>query len=567
MELVWEFFYLSFVFGSDIMFLVIFGLKLKQMIVEKLKKIILEKIQNLYEELDFSLAEIELLEAPEKLGDYSCNVAMKLAGRLKKKPIEIAEEIRNKMLFERGIKEFKKIEVAVPGFLNFFLADDYLVNEIGKINMAKLEYASSKKNQGRKIHLDFVSANPTGPIHIGNSRGGPFGDVLAKVWEKTGYQVHREYYVNDFGNQIKVLGDSILKNENAQYKGSYIDELNKKYKNSEEDSFTIGQKATAEILENFIKPSMKKLGIEFDEYFSEKSLHESGAIDKVFERLNEKGLLYQEDGAVWFRAKNFGDEKDRVIRKSTGEVTYFGGDIAYHQNKVDRGFDRLVDIWGCDHHGDIKRLLGVAKALGFDDKIEIIITQMVKFIKGGKEFRMSKRKGEYVTIDDLLKEVGLDAVRFFFLMFDYNSQMVFDLDLAKEKSDKNPVFYVQYAYARIQSILRKAKQAGLTMNQNILIDNETENTFLKEEKERALIVHLTKFPFLVNEISEKYNVHQLVWYVIKLADKFHSFYHQCQVIDEKNEILTKQRLALVNATSNIFLEALNLLGVSAPEKM
>lgn len=501
--------------------------------------------------------------AVEKFGDYTTNVAMILGKALKKNPMEIAEALKlgfkdfKKPSFEDN---FKKIEVVAPGYINFYLSQKYLQNKVAEINEQKEKFGNSKIGQEEKIHLDFVSANPTGPVTLGNGRGGTLGDTLANVLEKTGHNPWREYYVNDFGNQIKVLGHSILKDEEAQYKGEYIDELSKKVGGA--DPFEVGQAAADIILEEIIKPSMEKMGITFDNYFLEKSLHDSGEVENIFKDFFAKDFFYESEGAVWFRAEKLGDEKDRVVKKSTGEVTYFGGDIAYHKNKFERGFSRAINVWGADHHGDVKRVVGAVEALGYGGKLVIIINQLLKVIKDGKEFRMSKRKGTYVSMDDLLEEVGKDAVRFFFLMYSPDTHMTFDLDLAKERSEKNPVFYVQYAHARICSILRKADDfQGLTLNAELNFE------LLTHEKELNLIKELNKFPELIEEIAQSYEVHKLPHYAIKLADKFHSFYNECKVIDVENPELSKARLNLVNAVKIVLAETLRLIGVSAPERM
>ncbi|MDR3559737.1 MAG: arginine--tRNA ligase [Candidatus Pacebacteria bacterium] len=499
----------------------------------------------------------------ESFGDYTTNVAMTLGKILKKNPLKVAEEI---VSFLGTPKEFSKIEIVKPGYINFYLSKKYLRGVVGEINELGEKYGNNETGRGEKVHLDFVSANPTGPVTLGNGRGGTLGDAIANILQKNGCEVWREYYVNDFGNQIKVLGHSVLKDEEAQYKGDYIDEISGRIKSK--DPFEVGQVAAKIILEEIIKPSMEKMEINFDEYFSEKSLHVGGEVEKAFALLKEKDLIYEKDGAVWFRAEKFGDEKDRVIKKSTGEVTYFGGDIAYHKNKFERGFSRAIDVWGADHHGDVKRVLGAVSALGYGGKLEIIITQLLRVIKDGKEFRMSKRKGTYVSIDDLLSEVGHDAVRFFFLMNSRDTHMTFDLDLAKEKSEKNPVFYVQYAHARICSILKKSEIRNPKSETNY--KSEIQNPkleLLTHEKELGLIRELNRFPELVAEIARTYEVHKLPYYAIKLADKFHSFYNELLVLDPKNPELTAARLELVKSVRIVLAETLWLIGVSSPEHM
>jgi arginyl-tRNA synthetase len=527
---------------------------------EEIKKRLLIAINKKWPDLDFTEKEFEINYPVSEFGDYSSNIALRIASKAKRSPLEIAEEIVNEL--KDGDQDiFEEISFVKPGFINFSLRNEFLYKSLKEVLQKKENYSqSSSEEKKQKLHLDFVSANPTGPVHLGNGRGGPFGDVLGNVFKKRGWDVWKEYYVNDFGNQIKILGHSVLKDEEAQYKGEYIDQLHEEIK--EIDPFLVGQEASQKIIQEIIKPSMEKLGIEFDEYFSEKSLHDDGKIDAVFEELEKKDLIYEEDDAVWFRATKFGDEKDRVIRKNTGEVTYFGGDIAYHKDKFERGADKAINIWGADHHGDVKRVEGAVDALGYKGRLDIILSQMVKVIQDGKELKMSKRKGTYVSMDDLINEVGKDAVRFFFLMYSYNTHINFDINLAKEQSSKNPVFYVQYAHARICSVLRKADETGIEFD-----EENMDLSLLKDQKELELIKYFLRLPELLETIVSDYEVHRLPHYAIELADKFHSFYHDCRVIDEENIELTRARLAVVTATKYILRETLGVLGVDAPEKM
>jgi arginyl-tRNA synthetase len=526
-----------------------------------MREILIEKLgvvfSRIFPDILFCKDEIEINYPPEEFGDYSTNLALKVAKKVKKNPREIAELIKNEL--EKSDTEkniFSKIEVAGAGFLNFYLSTKARGREIEKINSSGGNYGNGNLGKGKRIHLDFVSANPTGPIHLGNGRGGPLGDVLANILIKSGFSVWREYYINDFGNQVKVLGHSILKDDEAQYKGGYIDELNKK--NKETDPFIVGQEATKTILDEMIRPAMESLGIFFDGYFRESSLHENDEVESALSELQTKDLVYEKDGALWFRAEKFGDEKDRVVKKTTGEVTYFGGDIAYHLNKLrTRGFDLALDIWGADHHGDVARVCGAMEAFGYGGKVKVLLTQNLTVLKNGEEFKMSKRKGQYICLEDLIDEVGRDAVRFIFLAYSANSPMIFDIDLAKEKSNKNPVFYVQYAYARLSGILRKTENESL---------GKADFALLKNEKDIELIRHLMRFPDLVLEISKNYEVHRLTHYAIKLADKFHSFYHACRILGEE-KALAGARRELVSATKVVLGETLRLVGVSAPEKM
>ncbi len=528
---------------------------MREIIFQKLVKLLERKFSS----VSFSNEEIEVIYPPDAFGDYSTNLALKMARKIGKKPREIALELKDELEKEDAEKNFfAKITVEGAGFLNFYLSSNSVAEIIRKIKVENNNYGSLNLGKGHKIHLDFVSANPTGPIHLGNGRGGPLGDALANVLEKVGFFVWREFYVNDFGNQIKVLGHSILKDAKAQYRGEYIDELARK--NKQTDPFLVGKQATKRILREMIVPAMEKIGINFNQYFLESSLHESGEIEKTFTLLKEKGLSYEKDSAIWFRASQFGDEKDRVIRKSTGEITYFGGDIAYHLNKLmKRSFDLAVDIWGADHHGDVARIKGAMEAFGYGGKVDIVLTQNLTVMKNGEEFKMSKRKGQYISMDDLISEVGRDAVRFIFLTYSADSPMIFDIDLAKEKSNKNPVYYVKYAYARICGILEK------TENQDIDIE-KADFEKMNNEKERELVRHLMRFPDFVSEVAQNYEVHKLTNYALKLADKFHSFYHACRILDEE-ESLAAARRDLVSATKIVLAETLRLLGIEAPEKM
>jgi arginyl-tRNA synthetase len=506
--------------------------------------------------IDFGLEKIKVDYPPEGMGDFSTNVALLLAKEVGKSPMEVAEQLKDKIApKDVGLE---KVEVASPGFLNFLLTEKVIQDTVTKINEEKNKFGDSKIGEGKKIHLDFVSANPTGPIHVGNARGGPLGDVLANIFEKSGFEAYREYYVNDAGNQVEILGHSILGDSEAQYSGEYVEEIRSKV--DEKDPRKAGEAGLKIIVDEIIKPSMEKFGIKFDNYFSEKELQESGKVDEAIKLLKEKNLIYEKEGATWFKSTQFGDDKDRVVIKSDGQKTYFGSDIAYHKEKIDRGFDKLIDIWGADHHGEVPRTKGALEALGYENKLDVILTQFVRVLKDGQEMKMSKRAGTYVSVDDLIDEVGKDATRFFFLMHSADTHMTFDLDLAKERSEKNPVYYIQYAHARIASILRKA-------NEEIKLPQNCDLSLLAHVKERSLIFELLKFPDLVKELSKNYAVHYLPQYAIGLADKFHSFYADCKVIDENNLELTATRLELVKAVQIVLAEVLRLMGISAPNKM
>jgi arginyl-tRNA synthetase len=530
---------------------------------KEIQQLIKQAVKSAYG-VDFDVEKIKVDYPPEGMGDFSTNVALLLAKEVSKSPMEVAETIKSSTLGTPKAELWDKIEVAKPGFINFWLADKSLQLTVVKINEEKNIFGNSEIGKGKKIHLDFVSANPTGPIHVGNARGGPLGDTLANVLEKAGYEPYREYYVNDAGNQIEILGHSILGDEQAQYNGDYVANIkNQMSKIKDKDVRQIGEEGVQLILKDIIKPSMEKFGIKFDNYFSEKELQNSKKVDEALAILREKGFIYEKDGAVWFKSTEFGDDKDRVVVKSTGEKTYFGSDIAYHKEKIDRGFDKLIDIWGADHHGELIRTKGALEALGYKNKLYVILTQFVRILKDGEEMKMSKRAGTYVSIDDLIEEVGKDATRFFFLMHSADTHMNFDLDLAKERSEKNPVYYVQYAHARISSILRKADDLILELNSRKILELSSR----MHAKERALVFEILKFPDLIEEISKNYAIHYLPQYAVGLADKFHSFYNECKVIDENNLELTAVRLELVKAAKIVLAESLRLMGISAPDKM
>jgi arginyl-tRNA synthetase len=476
-------------------------------------------------------------------GDYSTNLAMVLS--------EIAEEIKKNIKSDM----FEKIEVVKPGFINFFLSEKVLNESTSEIINKKDKFGDSNINKGQKIQVEFISANPTGPLTVANTRGGFTGDTLSNVLEKTGAKVKRAYYVNNYGNQILVLGHSVLKDEEGQYAGEYIDELNKK--NTKTDPYEVGVWATEFLIEE-AKKTVSRMGVEFDEWFLESKLHDSGIIDKALNILEKKGFLYEKEGATWFKSEEFGDNRDRVVVKSdeNKSKTYLGSDAGWHLHKFEKDkFDKVINIWGADHHGDVKGLMGVVEALGHKDKLDIILIQFVTLMKDGKEVRMSKRKGNYVTIDDLLDEVDIDVARFFFLEKSSDKHLNFDLGLAKEQSDKNPVFYIQYANARISSILDKTKLKG-----------KADLSLLKEKSERDLIIKLIKFPEIVQETAKDYGVHRLTTYAMEIASAFHSFYNDQKVITE-DEKLTRARAELCLATKTILKNTLSLMGVSVPDKM
>lgn len=534
---------------------------------KELGKIIQNAVKDLFglEQVDFAVD----YPKDEKFGDYASNVALVLAKKVGKSPMEIAESLKSKVESLKS-SEFGKIEIAAPGYVNFYLSEKFLQEKVAEINSEKEKFGNSDIGKNIKVNNEFISANPTGPLHLGNARGGFQGDSISKILKKAGFEVISEYYINDAGEQVVKLGHSVLKDSEAAYAGEYIDELNKKF-GSESDLRSIGEKSARIIIDEIIKKTVEeKMKISFDVWMSERALYDDGFVDKAVALLKDKNLTYEQEGALWLRTTNFGDDKDRVLVKGDGQKTYFASDCGYILNKIDRGFNRFIEIWGADHHGYISRFQAAAGSLGFQkDNLKFIIVQLVRLVKDGKEVRMSKRAGNVIYIDELIDLVGHDVTRFFFLMYSPDTHMNFDLGLAEEKSQKNPVFYVQYAHARICSILKKAEETNIggSASRQLKEYQRLSLEVLTHEKELSLIRELNKFPELITELSESYEVHKLPYYAIKLADKFHSFYNECKVIDEENLELTKARLCLITAVKIVLAETLSLIGVSAPDKM
>ncbi len=502
--------------------------------------------------------------ADAKFGDYSSNAAFRLAKNApldvaRGKPMAVAESLAKELAEKDKGKFFARVEAAAPGFINFTLAPQVLREELRMVLKQKAKYGAvalrpaspelqrGEQAQGLKINVEFVSANPTGPLTMANGRGGFLGDVLANVLEAAGHKVTREYYVNDAGNQVRLLGESIqaaegkLPEKEEYYKGEYIKELKGK----------TGAQAVAMLLKS-IKASLKHAGITHDTFFSEeKSIHAKDELAKTLAFLEHKGLVERKEGAVWLG--------DKVLVKSDNAPTYFLSDLAYHYDKfLKRKFDVAIDIWGADHHGYAEQMKKGVAALGIaPERLKIIITQLVRLVSGGKEVRMSKRKGEFVTMDELLEEVGTDAARFFFLMNSAGSHMDFDLDLAKERSVKNPVYYVQYAYVRAGSVIEKAKN-----QEGKKISTQT----LKEESELKLLKTMAEFPDVIAQTATDYEVHRLTRYASELARAFHDFYEKERVIDQSGAVV-EERLELVQGARMVLENVLRVLGVSAPETM
>jgi arginyl-tRNA synthetase len=518
------------------------------------------------------------LEIPKNLenGDFATNIAFLLAKILKKKPVQIAEELKDILPDDL----FDKIEVAGPGFINFFVKKnsfyDFLKSVIDSDEVFKSDFGKNMK-----VQVEFVSANPTGPLHIGHGRGAAYGDSISRILKAAGFEVQKEYYINDAGNQMNNLAKSVYSRyldiagktypfPEDGYKGDYIKEIAEElYEKNKEILNMPENEALKECLDygknsilKMIEDDLKGFNVEFDNWFSEKSLYDSGEMQETIKFLEERNRIYEKDGALWFKSTEYGDDKDRVLKKSTGEFTYFASDIAYHKNKYDRGFERVIDVWGADHHGYVKRLSSAIESMGIDpEKFDVVLIQMVSLIKDGEKISMSTRAGKFVTLSWLVNEVGKDSARYFYAMRNHESQFDFDIDLAKSKSSDNPVYYVQYAHARIQSLLRIAKEKNI----NFEIGKDLELLKLTEEIDIIKKIYDQKN---ILELSAKYlEPHRIAYYLQELAGMFHSYYYNNQIVLEDDDKLTNARLSLAVATASTIRFCLDLLGVSAPERM
>ncbi|MDM5201432.1 arginine--tRNA ligase [Fictibacillus enclensis] len=523
-----------------------------------------------------------VLETPKDKshGDYATNMAMQLARIAKKAPRVIAEEILQN--FDKSKASISKLEIAGPGFINFYMDNAYLTDLIPAILGAGENYGRTDYGQGKKVQVEFVSANPTGNLHLGHARGAAVGDSLCNILDTAGFEVSREFYINDAGNQINNLAYSIearyfqalgQEKEMPQdgYFGKDIIEFGKdlaaefgdKWATADEkERFDFFRKYGLEKELEKIKIDLGEFRVNFDVWYSETSLYESGKIDKALTKLKEAGVVYEKDGATWFRTTDFGDDKDRVLIKNDGSYTYLTPDISYHQDKLDRGFEKLINIWGADHHGYIPRMKAAIEALGYNrEQLEVLIIQLVSLFQNGEKVKMSKRTGKAVTLKDLMEEVGVDATRYFFAMRSSDTHLDFDMDLAVSKSNENPVFYVQYAHARVCSMLRQGAEMGLSY------DGELDLSQISSEKEFELLKKLGEFPAAIEEAAEKMLTHRMTNYVFELASALHSFYNAERVLDADNKEKSTARYALMKATQIAIENALRIVGVSAPEKM
>jgi arginyl-tRNA synthetase len=508
------------------------------------------------------------LERPKKaeFGDYSTNAAMLLAPVLGEPPRDIAARLGEALGSELG-PLLDRVEVAGPGFLNLFLADAWYREALGHVIAAGDEFGGGGAPAPERINVEFVSANPTGPLTAAGGRHAAYGDSLARVLEFAGHEVEREYYFNDAGTQIRKLGESIRARARGEpvpeggYEGEYVAELAAEIKGAADGDPDELAHAGIELLMGGIRETLERYRVDFDIWFSERTLHEGdpSPIDHAFAELRERGHLYESEGALWLRTTTFGDDKDRVLVRSTGDYTYFAADVGYYEHKRERGYDRLVNVLGSDHHGYVARLKALVAALGGDpETYEIIIMQFVHIVEAGERASMSKRRGDFVTLDELLDDIGVDATRYFMLQRSHDTTMDLDLDLARAESAENPVYYVQYAHARIAGIRDKAGE-GATPSTDVEVE--------LHPAERALILKLLAFPAEVEEAAERRAPHRIATYALELAQEFTAFYRDCKVVGAEPPESEAFRLALCVASQRTIARALDLLGVQAPEKM
>ncbi|THB70383.1 MAG: arginine--tRNA ligase [Gammaproteobacteria bacterium] len=545
-------------------------------------------------------------------GDFASNIALKTAKAAGKNPRELAQLIIEALGEDAKIT---KTEIAGPGFINFFVNEGEKFAVIKQILTAKDQFGKSNFGAGKKVQVEFVSANPTGPLHVGHGRGAAYGASVADLLEYVGYQVHREYYVNDAGRQMDILAASVWLRYLQQlglefpfpvngYKGDYIHDIAKSLLEKHSDKFKVelyqlkdglpadevdgGDKEkyidavitrAKQLLEDSyrtvfdegldqiladIEDDLRGFGIVYQNWFSERSLTEDGTVERALTKLQDQGYIYEKDGALWFKSSEFGDEKDRAVKRSNGEYTYFASDIAYHVNKVDRGFDQIIDVWGADHHGYIPRVEAAMTASGVNaEKLKVLLVQFAILYRGGEKAQMSTRSGEFITLRELRDEVGTDAARFFYVMRKSEQHLDFDLDLAKSESSDNPVYYIQYAHARVCSVMRQLQEKGLTFDQQ---QGEENLVLLTEEQEQKIVKTLAKYPEMILYAAKNREPHQVCHYLRELSNDLHTYYNaHVFIVDE--EKLRNARLLLINAVRQVLNNGLELLSVSAPQEM
>lgn len=551
--------------------------KLRTLIVDAVNVVLNRENKSIQDTWSFQLERPKI----EAHGDYSSNIALVLSGFLEKSPREVAQALSGEIEKHAGF--LSRIEIAGPGFLNFHIKESCWRDVLSEIQTAGRAYGRSGLGQGKKVHVEFVSANPTGPLHIGHGRGAAIGDSLSNLLHVAGFQVEREYYINDVGTQMEILGASTclryreilgekIEFPENYYQGDYIKDIARTIVESHGKQFLkqpqeavipfFSRKAWEIILEG-IKKDLTDFNVVHDHWFSEQSLFNTGTVERALEILSNKGLLYQSEGALWFKATAFGDEKDRVVVRGKGAMTYFASDIAYHLNKFERSFDLIIDIWGADHHGYVPRIKAIVEALGQPkEKLHIVLVQLVNLIRSGKQIAMSTRSGEFVTLREVIDEVGKDAARFMFLTRRSNSHLDFDLDLVKRKSQENPVYYVQYAHARISSVLELAAERGI----NVMPVEKVDLTTLTSPEELRLLKLLAFYPDMIEDSAAVLEPHRIPFYLGDLATALHNFYNKHRIIGD-DEFLMQSRFALIQGVQQVLKNGLKILGVSAPEKM
>ncbi|MFN3505586.1 MAG: arginine--tRNA ligase [Caldimicrobium sp.] len=549
------------------------------MIRRKIKEKLYEILKEVYKVSEEIIFEVEKPKQ-KTYGDYSTNLALVLKGKLKEDAKEIAQKIVHKLSSDPF---FTKMEIAGPGFINFWINPEVYIENLRNILREDENYGNLEIGKGKRVIIEFVSANPTGPLHIGHGRGAAYGDALARIFKKAGFEVLKEYYINDRGTQMDILGASVylrakelsgypINFPDDYYQGAYIYDIAREalmlypdlLRKDEKVAINICRNIAIETILNGIKEDLERFRVYYDNWYSENSLYEKGLVNECINKLKEKDLIYEKDRALWFKSSLFGDEKDRVIRKATGEWTYFASDISYHYEKfVKRGFNLAVNLWGADHHGYVARLKGAVEALNIDPKnLKIILIQMVNLIDAGRIKSMSTRKAEYVELRELVNEVGVDAVRFIFLSRSADSPLDFDVELAKKQTQENPVYYVQYAHARICSVMEKAQIKGLDINKI----READLSLLQEKEEIEILKKLSEFPDEVEMAVNQLAPYKIIYYLLDLAGLFHEYYNKFRIITE-DKPLSLARLSLSRGCQILLKEGLNLLGIDSPNKM
>ena len=534
-------------------------------------------------ELELSPFPEIVVEKPkdEKMGDFSTNVAMTLARSERKNPKVIAESVARYL--KNGSNDLSQVEIAGPGFINLKMSNEFFLQRLRSAVKQGDDFGQTDVGQGTKVMIEFVSANPTGPLHVGHGRGAAVGDALGRILKKAGYDLSTEYYINDVGNQMNFLGRStwlryrellgeVIEFPADHYRGEYIKDIANEIIEQKRDEFLnlpeeecipfFRKYATDNILQG-IQKDLAEFRVTFDNWFSEQSLYDDNSVEKAIEWLKGKGHIYEKDGAVWLKSSAFNDDKDRVLVKKTGEKTYFCSDIAYHQNKINRGFKKIINLMGADHHGYVPRMEAVLQAMGYDNKIfKILLIQFVSLLRAGEKISMSTRAGEFETLRDVVSEVGVDVARYYFLMRSSDTHLEFDLELAKKENSENPVFYIQYAHARICSIFRTAEEKGVVWDRS----NEVDLSLLVEEEEFGIIRAVLAFPEIVEKSARALEVHRISHYLLDMVSRFHGYYSRHRVISN-DKALTLARLFLLDAIRITIRNGFELMGISSPEKM